>query len=166
MAEASSDLKLPRKRVGSLKIELLANETPGRSTGDARDHAAARIIKSVGGIGQPPGAVFSARQSFGAGVEFHASAQVFDVLPAHLIRQAVLIVTCWVELIERAAAPITWIAVAGGVVVFGEEARSESRPWNRVSSWSCPGRRGHRRATMGRERSTPQEILRVPHHRQ
>src|SRR5207245_7085605 len=127
---------------------LLANETPGRSTGDPRDHAPARIVKSVGRIGQPPGAVFSARQPFGAGVEFHASAQVFDVLPAHLIRQAVLIVTCWVELIERAAAPITWIAVAGGVVVFGEQARSESRPWTRVSDGSCRGRPSQRRGTV------------------
>src|SRR5262245_61634570 len=66
-----------------------------------------------------------------------------NISPAHLVRQSVLIVPGWIQLIESLPLAVGGIGVAGGVVVLCNQPRRISNLWNCVPKHPVSGPCGH-----------------------
>src|SRR5581483_2542580 len=73
-----------------------------------------------------------------------------DIPPAHLIRQAQLVMAGGIELVECAAGAVTRILVAGGEVILRHQTRLIAQIRERVAGKPVPGPGAH---VVGSERS-------------
>src|SRR5277367_2054407 len=82
-------------------------------------------------IVEPIAAVLGADSPFGSRIHLDPGTRVQYILPTHLVRQTIFVVSGGVELIKGIALAIVGIAVACREVEFGDDARLPREGLNR-----------------------------------
>src|SRR5437763_11013944 len=103
MAEASTSLQRLCDRPRGDQIQFLPDMRSGGTGGRAGNHRARRVVQRVEAICEKPIAVLKRGGPVFARLDLNGAPHMFDVLPADLIGEAVLIVRGRVKLIESTA---------------------------------------------------------------